>query len=114
MSDFTEANGATRIVPGSHRWPQDRVAREDEVVPGEMAAGSVLFWTGGILHGAGANRSNEWRFGLFLSFSLGWLRQEENQYLDVPLQDALTLPQEVRDLVGYRPSAGLGYSEVYA
>jgi len=114
MSDFTDANGATRIVPGSHRWPQDRVPREDEVVAGEMPAGSVLFWTGGILHGAGANRSSEWRFGLFLSFSLGWLRQEENQYLDVPLEAALTLPAEVRDLVGYRTSAGLGYSEIYA
>jgi hypothetical protein len=114
MTDFTEANGATRIVPGSHRWPEDRVARDDEVVAGEMPAGSVLFWTGGILHGAGANRSTEWRFGVFLSFSLGWLRQEENQYLDVPLEDALALPADVRDLLGYQMHTGLGYSEVYA
>lgn len=112
MTDFTKANGATRIVPGSHRWPADRVPRADEITSGEMPAGSVLFWTGGILHGAGANSSNEWRVGTFLSFSLGWLRQEENQYLDLPPEDALALPAEIRDLVGYRMHAGLGYSEV--
>jgi ectoine hydroxylase-related dioxygenase (phytanoyl-CoA dioxygenase family) len=112
MTDFTRANGATRVVPGSHRWPEDRVPREDEVASGEMTAGSVLFWTGGILHGAGPNSSNEWRFGTFLSFSLGWLRQEENQYLDVPPEDALRLPPDVRELVGYRMHTGLGYSEV--
>src|SRR5262249_578664 len=114
MTDFTKANGATRIVPGSHRWPANRVPHEDEIASGEMPAGSVLFWTGGILHGAGANSSNEWGIGTFLSFSLGWLRQEENQYLDVPPEDALALPPDVRELVGYRMHAGLGYSEVSA
>jgi len=113
MSDFTEANGATRLVPGSHRWPADRVAREDEVVSAEMPAGAVLFWTGRVLHGAGTNRSDVTRYGLFVSFSVGWVRQEENHYLEMPLEEALALPQELRELIGYRMHTGLGFSEVY-
>jgi ectoine hydroxylase-related dioxygenase (phytanoyl-CoA dioxygenase family) len=111
MTDFTAANGGTHIVPGSHRWPQDRVARLDEVVAAEMPAGSVLLWMGGTLHGAGANRADDWRFGVFLSYSLGWLRQEENMFLDVPPQIARTLSKEVRDLCGYRMHLALGYSD---
>ena len=112
MTDFTAANGGTHLVPGSHRWPQDRVARADEVVAAEMQAGSVLLWMGGTLHGAGANRVDEWRYGVFLSYSLGWLRQEENQFIDVPPNLARTLPKQVRDLCGYRMHLGLGYSDV--
>jgi ectoine hydroxylase-related dioxygenase (phytanoyl-CoA dioxygenase family) len=111
MTDFTEANGGTHIVPGSHRWPQGRVARPEEVVAAAMPAGSVLLWMGGTLHGAGENRGDEWRYGVFLSYSLGWLRQEENQFLDVPPHLARTLSKEVRDLCGYRMHMGLGYSD---
>jgi len=112
ITDFTEVNGGTHIVPGSHLWPADRGARPDEVVAAEMPAGSVLLWMGGTLHGAGANRTDEWRYGVFLSYSLGWLRQEENQYIDVPRDVARTLSKEVRDLVGYRMHLGLGYADV--
>jgi ectoine hydroxylase-related dioxygenase (phytanoyl-CoA dioxygenase family) len=112
ISDFTEANGGTRLVPGSHRWPADRVARDDEVCAAEMPAGSVLFWMGGTLHGAGANRSDQWRFGTFLSFSLGWLRQEENHYINVPPELAYKIPKQVRDLIGYKMHAALGYTDV--
>ncbi|MGO9452209.1 MAG: phytanoyl-CoA dioxygenase family protein [Candidatus Binataceae bacterium] len=113
ISEFTEPNGGTHLVPGSHRWSADRVAREDEVVAAEMPAGSVLLWMGGTLHGAGANRSaGDWRFGTFLSYSLGWLRQEENQYLDVPRQLARTLPKQLRDLCGYKMHTALGYSDI--
>jgi ectoine hydroxylase-related dioxygenase (phytanoyl-CoA dioxygenase family) len=112
ITDFTEANGGTHIVPGSHLWPQDRVASPDEIVAAAMPAGSVLLWMGGTLHGAGANRSDEWRYGIFLSYSLGWLRQEENQYIDVPGDIARTLDKPVRDLVGYRMHMGIGYADV--
>ncbi|MGK0336299.1 MAG: hypothetical protein ACJAWF_000912 [Candidatus Azotimanducaceae bacterium] len=109
MTDFTKANGATQIVPGSHRWAAGRIATADEIVQAEMSAGDVLIWHGGTLHGAGANVSTEWRYGVFLSFSLGWLRQEENQYLDVPPEEAERLPKAIRDLVGYKMHDGLGF-----
>lgn len=111
ITDFTEVNGGTKIVPGSHLWPAERVARPDEVVAAAMPAGSVLLWMGGTLHGAGANRTDEWRYGVFLSYSLGWLRQEENQYIDVPGEIARTLSKEVRELVGYRMHLGIGYAD---
>ena len=109
ITDFTAANGATQIVPGSHKWSADRVATPEETLQAEMSAGDVLLWHGGTLHGAGANVSDEWRYGVFLSFSLGWLRQEENQYLDVPPHIAEQLPKEIRDLVGYKMHDGLGF-----
>ncbi len=74
--------------------------------------GSVLLWMGGTLHGAGANRTDEWRYGVFLSYSLGWLRQEENQYIDVPTRSHGRSAKEVRDLVGYRMHMGIGYCDV--
>ena len=114
LTDFTAANGGTKIVPGSHLWPADREARPEEVVAAEMPAGSVLLWMGGTLHGAGANRSDEWRYGIFLSYSLGWMRQEENQYIDVPHEVARTLSKEVRELVGYRMHMGIGYYDPQA
>jgi ectoine hydroxylase-related dioxygenase (phytanoyl-CoA dioxygenase family) len=112
MTDFTASNGATNLVPGSHLWPEGRRARREETVAAEMPAGSVLIWMSGTLHGAGANTSDQWRFGVFLSYSLGWLRQEENQYIDVPPSLALTLSKELRDVIGYKMHRGLGFAEL--
>ncbi len=109
LSDFTSANGGTLIAPGSHRWKAGRTAGPDEFTNAVMPAGSVLFWLGGTLHGAGANTASDWRHGVFLSYSLGWLRQEENQYLDVPYDLAATLPKDLRALVGYKMHGGLGF-----
>ena len=97
-------------MPGSHRWPEEREAKEEEICKAEMPAGSVLYWLGGLLHGAGANTSHDWRYGIILTYSLGWLRQEENQYLDVPPHIAKDLPPRVRELIGYKMYRGLGFS----
>ena len=100
-TDFTATNGGTRLVPGSHRWEHERVARDDEVISAEMPAGSLLFYTGGLLHGGGANSSNIVRTGIAVQYSLGWLRQEENLHLAVPPELARTLPDCLARLVGY-------------
>jgi ectoine hydroxylase-related dioxygenase (phytanoyl-CoA dioxygenase family) len=111
ISDFRADNGATLIVPGSHRWDAERKPAPDEILPAEMPAGSVLFWLGGTLHGAGANTSNDWRYGVILTYSLGWLRQEENQYLDVPPEVAERLSPELRRMIGYEMHQALGFSD---
>jgi ectoine hydroxylase-related dioxygenase (phytanoyl-CoA dioxygenase family) len=110
ITDFRPDNGATLLVPGSQAWPADRRAVPSEIVPAEMSAGSVLYWLGGTLHGAGANTSRDWRYGVILTYSLGWLRQEENQYLDVPPEIARGLPPALRDIIGYKMHQGLGFS----
>ena len=81
-----------------------------EIVAAEMPAGSVLYWLGGTLHGAGANTSQDWRYGVILTYSCGWLRQEENQYLDVPPEIARRLSPALRDIIGYKMHQGLGFS----
>lgn len=109
MTDFTADNGGTQLVPGSHRWDGDRVAEPHEIVRAEMPAGSVLFWAGGTLHGAGANvTENDWRYGIILTYTLGWLRQEENQHVSIPLAEALALPDAVRTRLGFDMDYGDG------
>jgi ectoine hydroxylase-related dioxygenase (phytanoyl-CoA dioxygenase family) len=110
ITDFWADNGATLIVPGSHKWGEQREATDDEIVAAEMPAGSVLYWLGGTLHGAGANISSDWRYGVILTYSLGWLRQEENQYLDVPPEVARKLAPELCDIIGYKMYRALGFS----
>jgi ectoine hydroxylase-related dioxygenase (phytanoyl-CoA dioxygenase family) len=109
ITDFRKENGATKIVPGSHRWDAERAATPGEVVAAEMDAGDMLVWMGGTLYGAGANTTDDSRYGLFLSYSLGWLRQEKNQYANLPLRIAKTYPKEIRDLMGYAMHNGLGF-----
>ena len=101
LSDFSAENGATRIVPGSHRWEHDRMPYEDEIIAAEMPAGSVLVYTGGVLHGGGDNCSDHVRTGLALQYALGWLRQEENQYLVNPPEIAREYPEKLQRLIGY-------------
>jgi ectoine hydroxylase-related dioxygenase (phytanoyl-CoA dioxygenase family) len=101
LSDFTAENGGTNVVPGSHRWSQERGHRPDEVISTVMPRGSVLIYTSNFLHGSGENRSNGIRRGMALHYNLGWLRQEENQYLSLPPPVAKKLPPELQRLVGY-------------
>jgi ectoine hydroxylase-related dioxygenase (phytanoyl-CoA dioxygenase family) len=104
LTDFTSKNGATRVIPGSHLWDDRRLpAAGDDVVQAVMPRGSCLIYLGSVWHGGGANRTaGDWRAGMICGYSLGWLRQEENQYLAVPPAVAKTLPEHVQHLIGYK------------
>lgn len=103
-TEFTAANGGTRIVVGSHKWPAERVPQESEATQAEMPAGSALFWLGRTFHGLGINRTERPRTAILTIFSVNWLTQEENQYLSVPPDIARTLPEKAQQLIGYRGS----------
>ncbi len=108
-SDFTKDNGATQLVPGSHKWPEDRLPAPEEVIYAEMPAGSVLVYAASLLHGGGANVSHVSRTGIAIGYSLGWLRQSENQYLSYPPEVAKHFPEALQRLIGYnvhRPNLG--------
>jgi ectoine hydroxylase-related dioxygenase (phytanoyl-CoA dioxygenase family) len=111
VSDFTEAMGATRVVLGSHMWEEN----PPEVDPAlaraaEMPKGSVLLYSGSIYHGGGANTTGMHRIGMNVGYTLGWLRQEENQYLACPQEIARELPEGLLRLMGYQRGAfALGY-----
>jgi ectoine hydroxylase-related dioxygenase (phytanoyl-CoA dioxygenase family) len=110
MSRFTAENGATRVIPGSNRLDDRLEFTEADTEPAEMERGSVLFYTGSLYHGGGANRSRDVRYGVNITYNASWLRQEENQYLSVPLEIARTLPVELLRLMGYaRGAYALGY-----
>lgn len=109
LTRFTRANGATLVVPGSHRWPKTRAAREDEIFAAEMEPGSIVLYLGSTLHGGGANITEQSRSGIVIGYALGWVRQMENQYLGVPMAEARKLPEDLQRLIGYqahRPNLG--------
>jgi ectoine hydroxylase-related dioxygenase (phytanoyl-CoA dioxygenase family) len=110
LTDFTEESGATRVVPGSQEWDWDRPLDSEESIAAEMPAGSVLFYTGSVVHGGGANRSAQPRMGMNITYLLAWLRQEENQYLSCPPEIARGLDPTLQALLGYSIGNGsLGY-----
>ncbi|MHB1445461.1 MAG: phytanoyl-CoA dioxygenase family protein [Acidimicrobiales bacterium] len=110
LTDFTEENGATRVVPGSNRAEDRLTFAQADTIPAEMERGSVLYYSGSVYHGGGANRSDAVRIGINITYNVAWLRQEENQYLSVPLEVASTLPVELLRLMGYdRGAYALGY-----
>jgi ectoine hydroxylase-related dioxygenase (phytanoyl-CoA dioxygenase family) len=109
--DFTRENGGTRIVPGSHRWPDRSLPpaeqyahlpkTEEQIAYAEMPAGSAVVYTGGTIHAGGSNTTEFPRRGAHLSYCLGWLRTEENNYLAVPPTIADKLPRQAQELLGY-------------
>lgn len=102
LVDFTRDNGATVVVPGSHRWPRERQAEDDESTCAEMPAGSAVIYFGNTLHAGGTNTTaDQWRRGFHLSYALGWLRTEENNVLAVPPAKARALSERARRLLGY-------------
>ena len=109
--DFTRDNGCTRVVPGSHRWPDRQFSpaeqfmqpspTPEQIAYAEMPAGSAVVYTGGTIHAGGSNTTEIPRRGAHLSYCLGWLRTEENNYLAIPPAIATRLPRQAQELLGY-------------
>ena len=116
LNDFTVENGATRVVLGSHLEtdPDKYYNREsnaedpEDCVQAVMPKGSLLLYLGTTWHGGGANRTDKPRAGLINTYALGWLRQEENMYLQVPREIAEAYPETIRNLLGYQKHRTLG------
>ncbi len=114
LNDFTAENGATRVVIGSHReriresYAEASTDFADQTCQAVMPRGSVLFYLGTTLHGGGKNNTDKPRAGLINTYALGWLRQEENQILNVPREVAFSYPKSIRDLMGYKTHGTLG------
>ena len=101
VTEFTADNGATRIVPGSHLWQEERRPEVHEIHAAEMPAGSALIYAHNVIHGGGANVTESPRTAVALNFTLGWLRQQENQFLTLPPDKARELPDALQRLIGY-------------
>lgn len=101
LDDFTARNGATRLIPGSHRWEDRSPGMDDELVPAIMPAGSVMFYPGKVWHGGGANQTERPRMGVILEYVAAWLRPQENHVLAVPRETAAGLPERLQELLGY-------------
>ena len=114
LEDFRAENGATRVAPGSHRWAPDRQAEPHEIADAVMPPGAAVIYLGSTIHGAGSNTTaDRRRRGMHVSYVVGWLRTEENQYLSVPVDVVRTLPRRAQELLGWAAhdalAAGGGY-----
>jgi ectoine hydroxylase-related dioxygenase (phytanoyl-CoA dioxygenase family) len=108
LTDFTEANGATRVIPGSHlATGNPDYGQHYDSVAAEMPKGSVLVWNGSLWHGGGANTTDERRVGIAMNYCAGWVRQQENQQLGIPTDVAARFAPRLRQLVGYSVYHGL-------
>ncbi len=102
LVDFTAEIGATVVAPGSHRWERGRQPESAELACAEMPAGSAVVYLGSTIHAGGRNATaDRWRRGMHMSFVVGWLRTEDNNYLSTPPDVARTLPRRSQELLGY-------------
>jgi hypothetical protein len=102
LTDFTEENGATRIIPGSHLWDDEREPRDEETIGAVMPKGSFCVFLGGTYHGGGRNTTaDQWRIAMFAGYALGWLRQEQNWYLSVTADEVREMPERLARLLGF-------------
>jgi ectoine hydroxylase-related dioxygenase (phytanoyl-CoA dioxygenase family) len=107
LTDFTDENGATRLVPGSHKKPSPDYGGTYETIPGAMKKGSVLIWDGSLWHGGGANRTNTRRTGIAMNYCAGFIRQQENQQLGLSPDLVKSFSPRLQELVGYGVYQGL-------
>ncbi len=108
ISDFTEENGATRLIPKTHLEDHSPDPfKSYETIPAVMDRGSVLVWVGSLWHGGGANQTNETRTGIAMNYCAGYIRQQENQQLGIPLETIKGFPKKLQQLVGFSIYNGL-------
>jgi len=108
ITDFTEENGATRLCPGTHLADHSPNPLEYyDSIPAEMEKGSVLVWVGSLWHGGGANRTDRRRVGIAMNYCAGFVRQQENQQLGIPLATIKRFPRRLQELCGFSIYAGL-------
>ena len=112
LDDFTEANGGTRFVPGSHLFagtPDEPGALDGHDVRAlEMQAGSVMIFHGSLWHGGGPNSTADvWRCGVNVQYCPGFVRQQQNPYLGIPAEIAATFSDRLLELLGYRLYKGI-------
>ena len=103
LTEFTAANGATRVVPGSHLWPEAREPSPEEICLAVMPRGSAVIYSGNILHSGGANTESAARYGLYLGYIASWLRPIENQLVTNNPEDIMALPEHARRLLDVSP-----------
>ena len=102
LTDFTAANGATRVIPGSHLADSSPdYGAPYGSVPAEMTAGSVLVWHGSLWHGGGANTTGEHRVGVAMNYCAGWVRQQENQQLGISVDTLRGFEPRLQELCGF-------------
>ena len=108
LTDFTEANGATRVISGTHLADSSpEYGRPYDSEPAVMKRGSVLVWHGSLWHGGGANNTSEPRIGIAMNYCAGYIRQQENQQLGIAPGDVARMPGRLQELVGYGIYSGL-------
>jgi ectoine hydroxylase-related dioxygenase (phytanoyl-CoA dioxygenase family) len=108
LTDFTEENGATRVLPGSHQENKNPpLGTALPTIPAAMRRGSVLVFDGSIWHGGGENRTEVRRTGIAMNYCAGWMRQQENQQLGIPLEIARGFEPRLRKLCGFGLYRGL-------
>ncbi len=109
LTEFTHANGATRVYPGTHKQRIESLDELGEPISAECEPGDAICFLGSTVHGAGANKTSDVRRGIVIGYSLGWLKSYENLWLAYPPQVARGFSPELAELAGYaqhRPNLG--------
>lgn len=109
LDDFTEENGATTVIPGSHLWGDERRPTREEMIPAVMPAGSMVYFLNPLWHSGGANRTQNPRRSLNLQYCQPWCRTYENMTVAVGWEDLDQIPKKLLSLLGFSTHSLMGY-----